>query len=304
MPVYNNAHYLPEAIQSIRNQTYPDFEFIIVDDCSTDETPAILSHFAQKDDRIFILRNNRNLGRAGARNQLLKAKPSGEFIAIMDSDDISLPERFEKQISFLDAHSEVVAVGAQVRNVDEQNSPTPEQTHLPETHGRLVWTMLYIVPLCNPVVMMRANAVWQLDGYQEGSAVEDAEFWSRLVYTGRFANLPEILLHYRMPSERLVLRMTDWAIPLLKVTHSFVENLIDKPIETKMCKHLYHSMFYNPDYHLTSEETLHTIFLLQDVFEAMQTKGLLQGDDIPEVIELMLNQFRTLLSYTSDSVNY
>jgi len=298
MPTYNVAHYLPEAIESVLKQTCADFEFIIVDDCSTDETPAILSRFAQNDTRIRILRNDENLGRAGARNRALNAKPRGEFIAIMDSDDISLPERFEKQKSFLDAYPDVVVVGAQVMNVDDLNNPTPEQTRLPETHGSLAWTLLYSMPFCHPVVMMRADAVWKMGGYQEDSAVEDAEFISRIVYAGRFANLPEILLHYRMPSERLIQRMADWDAPLREVSRSFVENLTGISIDISVSDRLRYSVFHNPDLELTAEQTLHTIFLIHDVFEAMQTKGLLQGRDIGEVAELMLSQFRVLLSYT------
>jgi len=304
MPTYNSARYLPEALQSILTQTYTDFEFVIVDDCSTDETPEILSHFARKDKRIRILRNPKNLGRAGARNRALKAKPSGEFIAIMDSDDIALPERFEKQVSFLEAHPDVVAVGTQVMNVDEQNNPTPEQTRLPETHGSLAWVLLYSVPFCNPTVMMRANAVWRLQGYQEDSAVEDAEFWTRLVYTGRFANLPEILLHYRMPSERLIRRMADWDVPLREVSHLFVENLIGKSIDIRARDLLRYSMFHDPDLQLTVDQTLQIIFLIQDAFEAMLLKGLLQDEDIVEVTNLILAQIRTLSSYVPDLASF
>lgn len=301
MPTYNSARYLPEAIQSILTQTYTDFEFVIVDDHSTDETPEILSHFAQKDDRVRILQNHKNLGRAGARNRALEARPGGEYIAVMDSDDISLPERFEKQVSFLDAHSDVVVVGTQVMNVDEQNNPTPEQTRLPETHGSLAWTLLYSVPFCNPTVMMRADAVRMLSGYQEGSAVEDAEFWARLVYTGRFANLPEILLDYRMPSERLIRRMADWDVPLREVSRLFVEKLIGQSVDTRIGDCLRYSVFHNPALRLTKGQTLQGIFVIQNVFEAMLVQGLLQDKDVPEVTKLMLAQFRMLLSYTSDS---
>lgn len=298
MPTYNVARYLPEAIESILDQTYADFEFIIVDDCSTDETPEVLSYYTRRDARIQLLRSERNLGRAGARNKALSANPSGEFIAVMDSDDICLPERFEKQISFLDVHPEVVVVGAQVMNVDEHDNPTAEQTRLPETHGSLVWTLLYSMPFCHPVVMMRSGAVWSTGSYQDDSAVEDAEFMSRIAYFGRFANLSEVLLHYRMPSERLVCRMADWSIPLRQVSRSFVENLVGRNVDIRTAACLYHSVFYDPGLHVSGEEALQTIILIQDAFEAMRSKGLLLVSDTKEVEEIMLSQFRMLLSYT------
>lgn len=297
MPTYNSACYLPEAIQSILAQTYIDFELVIVDDCSTDETPQILSYFAQNDDRICTVRNSENLGRGGARNRALEARQCCEYIAIMDSDDISLPDRLEKQVSFLEAHPDTVAVGTQVLNIDEQGNPTSEQTCLPHTHGSLAWTMTYSVPFCNPSVMMRTDAVRVLGGYQESSPVEDAEFWTRLVHTGRFANLDEILLHYRMPSQRLIRRMAEWDLPIREVARSFVERLVGVSIDSSTRDCLRYSVFHNPDLRLSRNQTLKTIFLIQDAFEGMEAQGLLREEDIPEVADTMINQFRMLLSY-------
>lgn len=300
MPTYNDAQYLSAAIESMLDQTFTDFEFIIVDDRSADETPEILSWYARKDKRIRTLRNRKNLGRAGARNQALKAKPLGEYIAVMDSDDVSLPERLEKQVAFLDANPDIVAVGAQVVNVDEQGIPTPEQTHLPETHGSLAWTLVYSVPFCNPVTTMRADAVNKIGLYQTGSAVEDAEYWTRMAYVGRFANLSEALLLYRMPSARLMRRMADWYAPLCEVSHLFVENLIGESLVPNMSQYLRHTLFYDPDLHLATAEVLEIMCLTQKILDAMQAKHLLEARDIEEVSALILNQVRVLLSCKKD----
>ncbi len=104
MPLYNAARYLRPAIESILNQTYTDFEFIIVDDCSTDETPAILDSYP--DPRIVRLRNPQNLGIVGALNRGLEAA-RGQYIARMDGDDIALAERFAQQVAWLDAHPNI-----------------------------------------------------------------------------------------------------------------------------------------------------------------------------------------------------
>ena len=110
MPVYNGEKYLREAIESILDQTYQDFEFIMVNDASTDGSGSILSEFANLDQRIRILTNESNLGIAGATNRGI-AQARGEYIALMDQDDISLPERFEKQVEFLSNHPDISVLG-------------------------------------------------------------------------------------------------------------------------------------------------------------------------------------------------
>lgn len=300
MPNYNQERYLPEAIQSILVQTFKNFEFIIVDDCSTDNSAEILAFFATKDRRIRVAHNSRNLGRGASRNVAMHMQPKGEYIAIMDSDDIALPERLERQVKFLDENPDIAVLGAQVLNVDEVNNPTHEQTTLPTTHGNLAWTLTFSVPFANPVVMIRANALRSTGLYDESSAVEDADLWTRLVYHGRFANLPEILLHYRMPSDRLVQRMADWTEPLTNVSRIFIEKLLNKPITHAQSRNIRYSIFNNPNLKITSEEYIDTIKLLQSIYTRMQELGLLKLEDITEITAIMLKQYRNLLKYVND----
>lgn len=107
MSVYNESEYIAEAIESILKQTYKKFEFIIVDDCSTDETPEIIKHYAESDNRIIFVQNETNLGLTQNLNKALNIS-NGAYIARMDGDDISLPERFERQIEFLNEHKEIM----------------------------------------------------------------------------------------------------------------------------------------------------------------------------------------------------
>ena len=111
MPVYNTEKYVGEAIESILGQTFSDFEFIIVDDGSRDRSPAIIRDYERSDERIRCLRLERNAGTAAAKNHGIAAA-TGEFIAGMDSDDVSLPERLGKQLEFLRANPDIGAVGA------------------------------------------------------------------------------------------------------------------------------------------------------------------------------------------------
>lgn len=296
MPTFNCAKYLAEAIQSIRIQSFRDFELLIVDDCSTDHTPQLLTFFAQQDERIRITQNPINMGRGASRNKALNMNPSGEYIAIMDSDDIAIPERLEKQVNFLDNNPEIVAVGSQVVNVDELNNPTKEQTILPTSHGSLAWLMTYSVPFANPTVMLRAAAMRQVGEYDEDSKVEDAELWTRLIYHGRFANIPEILLHYRMPSERLKKRMEEWREPIIETNRKFMSELTGQAVSTREAKLIRQSIFREENNHtqMSPREYLHIMRLIKSLFFTMGNSGLITPQDSSEVVEIVLHQYRNL----------
>src|SRR5688572_1551532 len=113
MSVYNGASYLPESVESILAQTFTDFEFIIIDDCSVDETPQILNTYAQGDSRIRIIRNPENKGLTASLNIGL-AEAQGKYVARQDADDISLPQRFEKQIQSLEGNPKSVLASSNI----------------------------------------------------------------------------------------------------------------------------------------------------------------------------------------------
>ncbi len=299
MPTYNNAKYLSIAIDSILEQTFSDYEFIIADDGSSDNTSKILREYVKRDSRIRTIKNPKNLGRAGARNSALTAKPKGDFIAIMDSDDISMPDRFSKQIHFLKENPNIVALGTQVMNVDENNNATQEQTHLPETHASLIWTMLYSVPFCNPSVMMRKRAATSVGQYKIDSPVEDAEYWTRLAFKGKFANLPETLLHYRMPSKRLIKRLGDWKIPVLNVSKAFIGKILGYSIDMTDVEFIKASVFHDENLVMSSKETIKIIELLGNIRNSMRKMELLSENDMEEVSHIMLAQCKMLLNYSA-----
>ena len=116
MAVYNGEKYLRSAIDSILSQTYIDFEFIIIDDCSTDNTANILESYT--DSRIQIIRNEKNLRLPASLNKGLKIA-KGKYIARMDADDIAMPDRFEKQVKYLEAHQEVAVIGGSFQVFNE-----------------------------------------------------------------------------------------------------------------------------------------------------------------------------------------
>jgi glycosyltransferase involved in cell wall biosynthesis len=132
MSVYNGEKYLRQAIESILNQTFSDFEFIIVDDGSTDKTFEILEGYMKNDSRIKVIRNERNIGLTKSLNKAIKIS-QGDYIARMDADDVSLPERLEKQIELLKSNQNLGCVGCNALIIDDEGKPIKKVT-LPKTN--------------------------------------------------------------------------------------------------------------------------------------------------------------------------
>ena len=198
MSVYNGEKYLVQAIDSILNQTYQNFEFIIIDDCSTDNSSHILQEYAQKDSRIKIIKKEVNQGLKGFIKNLNLgiSLAKGKYIARMDADDISLPERFQKQVDFLENNPEITLVGAQLNLINEQNKITGEAIAALQ-HRDIVKRITSQIQLFHPVIMFRKDQNIQ---YREKFLYcEDYDLYLNLITQGKkLANLNEKLLHYRI----------------------------------------------------------------------------------------------------------
>lgn len=196
MPAYNAERHIREAIDSILKQTFEDFEFLIIDDGSIDETPAIILSY--NDPRIVRIENDKNTGLSYSFNRGIHAA-RGKYIARMDADDISKTDRFERQIKFLEENPEVGIVGSIVQLIDEDSKPG-KIFKRPLKHIELKWQCLFSIPFVHPSVMGRAE-VFKENPFDEAlHNSEDYELWSRLVFEKdiKFANLPEALLLYRV----------------------------------------------------------------------------------------------------------
>jgi glycosyltransferase involved in cell wall biosynthesis len=203
MPVYNTEPYIAEAVESILAQTYRNFEFIIIDDGSTDRSLAILESYAAQDTRIR-LSSRPNSGYLIRLNEMLDVA-QGDLIARMDADDVAMPERFARQIDFLDAHPEVVAVGSRILTIDSDGDPIVEfcttQDHEGIDRAHLEVRGGFIN---HPAAMIRADAIRAVGGYRPAYYPgEDVDLWLRLAEIGRLANLPEMLLKYRQHLESI-----------------------------------------------------------------------------------------------------
>ena len=194
MSVYNGERYLREAIDSILNQTFRDFEFLIINDGSTDSTKEILNSY--RDPRIKIINNKKNIGLTKSLNKGLRLA-SGEYIARQDADDISLPQRLEKQVEFLDSNSQTALVGSWTEVIDE-NEKTQEVWHSLAQPHLLRWRLLFCNQFTHCAIMFRKNIVMQIEGYSEKmSSAQDYDLWSRISFYWGVANIPEVLVKWR-----------------------------------------------------------------------------------------------------------
>ena len=199
MAVFNGEKYLSASVESILGQTFGDFEFLVLDDGSTDSTSVVLNRYAAQDRRLRVISRN-NEGLIASLNELL-GYAQGEFVARMDADDIALPERFSKQVRFLRDHQEVVCVGGGVEFIDEKGRfirTLHYPTHDEEIQQR---NLSGDTAICHPAAMMRRDALIQAKGYDHDFCLaEDLDLWLRLGEIGKVANLEEVVLRYRFHS--------------------------------------------------------------------------------------------------------
>jgi glycosyltransferase involved in cell wall biosynthesis len=195
MPAYNAEKYIGEAIESILNQTYKNFEFIIVDDASTDNTWRIIQKYAKKDKRIIIDKNKTNLYIAHNRNKLVKMA-LGKYIAWQDADDISVKDRLQKQVEFMDSHPEVGIVGGHLKFFDEKGSTSIRKYALDDQSLRK--TIFRYSPVAQPTAMIRKECFKKVALYNpKYPPAEDIDMSFRIGRYWQFANLQQVTLLYR-----------------------------------------------------------------------------------------------------------
>ena len=220
MSVYNNAAHLPAAIESILAQSFGDFEFLIVNDGSSDESGDIIDRYAAGDRRIRAF-HQPNLGLIASLNRML-AEARAPLIARMDDDDIALPARFERQLAFLAAHPDHGVVGTWSSCIDKHGAPHLDQCRDQPTSHQAFLRQLENGPLLiHPSVLMRRDLVLAIGGYRPAyQHAEDYDLWLRLSERTRLTTMPERLLLYRhsdaqVSSRHIVAQATATAIAWL-----------------------------------------------------------------------------------------
>lgn len=201
MPVFNTQEFVGHAVESILNQTFLHFEFIIIDDCSTDNSWDILCKYATADNRVILSRNTTNLGIAGTRNACFAARsPVSKYSAIMDADDISVPDRLKMSVAYLEEHPEVGIVGGNIVIIDRAAREIGKRTYSGYDVNRTVYTKS---PFAQPSVMIRNSVLDRAGMYDQRYAVaEDLDLWFRILEHSKGHNLNDVLLKYRLSSSQ------------------------------------------------------------------------------------------------------
>lgn len=227
MGVYNGERFLGEAVESILNQTFADFEFIICNDCSTDASAEMLKAYAAADSRIVLLENERNMGLAATLNRCLTVA-RGAFVARMDCDDRSLPERFAFQQQFLTQHPEIDVLGTAAEYIDDNG-----QVYGCAIRDAVrVFTMTDVVRgscVMHPTVMMRTDALQRVGGYTVNkltTRAEDYDLWCKIGSSGgQIAALSHILFQYREDQSNVVRRKYKYRIQEARLKYHWIRKI-------------------------------------------------------------------------------
>lgn len=197
MPVFNASKYLSQAIESILNQTYSNFEFIIIDDASTDNSWKIIRSYAKKDKRIIAIKNKINLG-VSLTSNIAISQAKGKYLARMDADDISLFDRLEKQLNYFKNHPETIAIGGQCIVIDG-NDHIIGSKNFPIDPNKLKEMIFWAIPMQQPSMMINIQKLpKKFNWYSPSdSSAEEVNLMFKLMLYGQIANLSDNLLFYR-----------------------------------------------------------------------------------------------------------
>jgi hypothetical protein len=239
MAAYNGAALIGETIESLFAQSFADWELVVADDCSRDDTVAVIQGFA--DPRIRLVRAETNGGPVVARN-LAFAQTRGRYVAALDQDDICLPERFAKQVAFLETHPDTVLVSTAARLLCESKEISGHWLR-PLTPGLIDWLMLVRNPIVWSTAMFRADAARRLDPFErpEMRYVEDFDLYHRLRAFGQIAQIDEELLLYRVhaggASQMFSATMHAHAVKLIAERHAALLGRDDPGIAPLVVRH-------------------------------------------------------------------
>lgn len=235
IPARNSSPFIHEALDSILFQTYTHLEIIVVDDASTDETSAIVR--SMSDPRLKLYRNRSQLGIAATRNRCVDLA-KGELLAWMDSDDVSIACRIEKQVLFLQSNPQIAAVGSDLLSIDECGQVVANPWVPPTLPAAIKWGLIFGAPFFNPTTMARSSVYEVLEPYDSTLiAGSDNEFWIRCADLFELANLPDVLLLYRRHATSISnVRSADGAALSTRLTKESLERLLGTEIQAPVAQ--------------------------------------------------------------------
>lgn len=293
MSVYDGIPYLEEAVESILNQTFSDFEFIIIDDCSKDRSWEIIDRYAKQDQRVRLFQNEENIGLTKSLNKGLELA-QGEYIARQDADDVSLPRRFEAQASVLENKPNVVLVSSNLEVINSDGFRITED-HRACPSSLIPWYLLFYNYVGgHSQVMFRRKIIQELGGYCESRRYsQDYELWSRLIIEGKFWIIPEVLHKQRCHNQRIsVQKISEQQTLSLMQSRHCIAQLIDfeLSLEEVALLRAFWRKGYSKGKHPSNRKIGYIHSLNQRIFQAF-----LKCHSDSEVIDIELDrQLRTI----------
>ncbi len=228
MSVYNGETYINEAIESVINQTYKNWELIVINDCSTDSTAQILADFALKDERIKVYTNEINLKLPASLNKAISLS-SGKYIARMDADDICLPDRLKKQFEFMENNKDVALSSCRFMTL-KNGVYAPGGVGGRCDYEAIKAMLLVSNPILHPGVIAKSEVMKELNYDTTLTCTEDLELWTRFVMNNyKIQILPEILLIYRLHDKQITSTTLERQhVEVLKIQQKYYEALLQQ----------------------------------------------------------------------------
>lgn len=256
MSVYNGEAFIREAIESILQQTFKDFEFLIINDCSTDHSLDIILSY--NDSRIKVVNNQTNIGLTKSLNVGLKLA-LGKYIARIDADDFSYKDRLEMQFNYLEQNIEIGVLGTQAIS---NGRYFKYKTKLPLDDYLIKWNLFFTNPIVHPSAMFRKDILTAIGGYNEEKRVgQDYDLWIRLFFKTKFANLEEPYLFLRRHDNNISLNYTKLQmITAIDTITTFLDTIFNR----KLTNHEMEAFFFHRI--LNKEERIKVVLFFDDVY--------------------------------------
>ena len=293
MPVYNAAAYLAEAIESILNQTYSDFVFLIINDCSTDDTEKVILSY--KDERIKYVKNEQNVGVKDSLNKIIELTDT-KYLARMDADDIAMPKRLEWQLEFMETHTDIGVCGGLFEVFGVEN----HIAKIPMKDAEIKARMVFLNQICHPSIMLRMD-IFKKDGTRYGvpfdfkdeygpkiSELEDFALWHKIKSRTKFENIDKVILRYRMEGQNISYNKESLVLERKKTFFAFVlSELGITPTPTNLVYHISYKYFADSkSLDEVSEFRKHLDFILHQ----NKTRNIYGQSELEAVVEDKWNQ--------------
>lgn len=266
MSAYNAENFLSDSIESILNQTYRDFEFIIVNDGSSDSTRHTLYEFQKKDNRIIIIENKNNIGLAKSLNIALNSA-RGKYVARMDADDLSVPARLEKQLAYLKKHSNIGLLGSYIKSIDEKKRITGSWVY-PVDSFSIRWHLIFSNVIAHPSVVFRKELIIAVGAYNEKlTAGIDYDLWVRVSKITEISQIKEFLVMWRTHSGSMTYKNEAIRKQVqMTIVKNQVEIYLKRKTDDKEISRLYRLETQKPE--LSQEDVKDTSCIIEEIFKA------------------------------------